>query len=58
MAALLRDVTREIDTVARLGGDEFVVLFSDLGDESDACEAVSRLIDFVGEPCSISYNFV
>jgi len=53
VALRLRRCTRDNDTVARLGGDEFVVLFSDLGDESDACEAVSRLIDFVGEPCSI-----
>lgn len=53
VALRLRRCTRGNDTVARLGGDEFVVLFSDLDDESGACEAVSRLIRSVSEPCPI-----
>ncbi len=35
---------RANDTICRLGGDEFVVLFSDLKDEYDARDAVSRLL--------------
>lgn len=53
VALRLRHCIRANDTVARLGGDEFVVLFSDLDDEVGACEAVSRLIRIVSEPCTI-----
>lgn len=42
MGAVLKNVTRSVDTVARLGGDEFVMVLPDT-DRAGATEVVSKL---------------
>ncbi len=50
VAKRLDECKRASDTVARLGGDEFVVLFCNLNDTHDSKDAVSRLLQAVGDP--------
>ena len=50
IARRLEECKRSSDTVARLGGDEFVVLFCNLNETHNSEEAVSRLLQAVGDP--------
>jgi diguanylate cyclase (GGDEF)-like protein len=52
-AQRLLSAVREEDTVARLGGDEFVVLLSGLNSESEAENAVKRLLKSLNQPMKL-----
>ena len=53
VAQRLNASTRGEDTVARFGGDEFVILLSDLKDENDGIETMTRLMKRVAVPFAI-----
>ena len=48
VARRLEECKRASDTVARLGGDEFVILFCNLDDDQGSKDAISRLLQSVG----------
>ncbi len=49
----LRAVVREDDFVARFGGDEFVVLQTRVRTEENARAFAERLIEAIGNPCTV-----
>ena len=53
VAQRLNASTRGEDTVARFGGDEFVILLSDLKDEDDGIETMTRLMKRIAIPFEI-----
>jgi diguanylate cyclase (GGDEF)-like protein/PAS domain S-box-containing protein len=53
VAKRLHAKLRASDTVGRLGGDEFVVLVDDVHAESDAHEAVQRVVDILEQPFEV-----
>jgi diguanylate cyclase (GGDEF)-like protein len=58
IATRLRGAARP-HMVARVGGDEFVLLMPDNPRKADAADLARRLVELVGEPCSLNgHEFV
>jgi diguanylate cyclase (GGDEF)-like protein len=53
-ARRLKGLIRETDTLARLGGDEFVLLVNGISDADDAETVVSKVLERIGKPFSLS----
>lgn len=56
IAHRLKSMTRDDDTVSRHGGDEFLFLLLELKTEADATMIAEKIIQVVGEPCTITVN--
>lgn len=54
VAALLCDVTREVDLVARIGGDEFMIIQRGIDDLRDAQLLARRILEAFGEEMDIT----
>lgn len=54
VAALLRDVTREVDLVARIGGDEFLIIQRGIDDVRDAQMLAERVLAAFGKEMDIT----
>jgi len=54
VAALLRDVTREVDLVARIGGDEFLIIQRGIDDVRDAQILSRRILGAFAEEMDIT----
>ena len=50
VASRLKNCVRETDFVARLGGDEFAVVVSDITDDADVIDLVSRIHQAIRQP--------
>jgi len=53
VAALLSNVTREIDTVARLGGDEFAIVMPEVRGLLEPQKLAERIIESIAEPITV-----
>ena len=53
IAQRLRDTLREGDTLARLGGDEFVAVLTDLGEQQEWANIVSRMQQAAAAPVKV-----
>jgi len=53
LGARIKKCVRRSDTVARFGGDEFAVVLSDIGSEQQVASVARKILDAVGETCTI-----
>src|ERR1700723_1793892 len=53
VAAKLRDILPQTDRIARLGGDEFAILQISVAQPNSSIALAEKIIEIVGQPCSI-----
>jgi len=53
VAAKLRDILPQTDRIARLGGDEFAILQISVTQPNSSIALAEKIIEIVGQPCSI-----
>ena len=53
VAAKLRDILPRTDRIARLGGDEFAILQMSVAQPASSIALAERIIEIVGQPCSV-----
>ena len=53
VAAKLRDILPRTDRIARLGGDEFAILQMSAAQPASSIALAERIIEIVGQPCSV-----
>ncbi|MDN3273747.1 EAL domain-containing protein [Frankia sp. RB7] len=58
VATKLRDLLQRTDRIARLGGDEFAILQMSVPQPNSSIALAERIIEVVGQPCSIDSHDV